>query len=176
MNNLYVAKIVNTSESEIDTPAGLLIPNRSVAVFFNLKIFKVAFDWLGAFDSGLKALNFTEDEISVEDAYPSILNAQRLAGNYSLDLTGKALWNIDVSRFILASVRSEILSSKLSDFNTSWSEVVTKLQMVTALVQLGMLDEASKVVLSIPRDLFLTDDRLSRWSLLCKSSDALAKE
>lgn len=173
MKNLYVASLLNSSSEELDTPAGALVPGQTVYIFFSLDVFNVAFDWLGAFEHGLKAFSFTGEEIPKELAYPAIINVQALASNYSMDLFSCALWNIDVSKYLLASVRSEILATKLSLYNTSWQQVVYKLNAITAVVQLGMLNEASAALLTVEQDLFLTAERLGRWSTMCKASDAI---
>lgn len=173
MNNIYVASVLNSASEDLATPAGVLVPGQTAYIFFNLDVFNVAFDWLGAFENGLKAFSFTGEEIRKEFAYPAIVKVQALAAGYGKDLFSSALWNIDVSKFLLASVRSEILATKLSLYNTSWQQVVYKLNAITAVVQLGMLNEASAALLTVEQDLFLTTERLGRWSTMCKASDAI---
>jgi len=172
--NIHIAKFRNPSQQAIKLgDNSLLQPGSSIFIFMNRKMFTPVFDWNIAFASGLEALDFEGNPISAASAIPACTMLQYLSQSLSTDLSGNALWNIEVSKYLIGATRTEILKAKLSDYGTTWQSVMTKLQTVSNLLLLGMFNEASLMLLTITPDEFLTTERLTRWSNMCSTADAI---
>jgi hypothetical protein len=173
MKIVYVATAVNPTQEALPLPNGDLLPGTSRDIFFDLDTFRHPFPWLDAIASGLVFKDFTGAELDPLDAYPAIQKLQKAAGESGVTLSDRALWNLEVAKYLLAAVRAETLDTDLSALGTTWQAVVAKFQSITGLVMLGMLNEARSALLVVPVDGFLTTARLTRWANFCHSADAL---
>lgn len=103
--------------------------------------------------------------ISESTACLSVI-CDRLIGASNVD---KIYANIELANVMIACVRSELLQYPQGE------SMMTKLSSVVSMLQVGMFYTASQVLLTIPTDEIITSDRLTKWSSMLISSDAITR-
>ena len=166
-----IYKLFNPTESIIQLPADLaLAPQGSVCVAFNHALLAPAFLWESVADAGVVAYALDGSIINPTEALDTLYTTQRRA---QLFPTGGVRWNIMVCPDLTTEVRNEMIVADLSALGVTVSQLLTKLEPVTGLLQLGMFKEASRMLPKIPVDGFLTPTRLASYSEICVASDAI---
>jgi hypothetical protein len=84
-----------------------------------------------------------------------------------LNTSEEVLRNIEVSKFLIAVVREELLNE------TDGEIYINKLKDVIISLQTGAFDVASGILLGMIPDDVITTERLDRWSDLCLCADAM---
>lgn len=90
----------------------------------------------------------------------------RLIGTSNVD---KIYANIEFANVMIACVRAELLQYPQGE------AMMSKLSSVVSMLQVGMFYTASQVLLTIPTDDIITSARLTKWSSMLISSDAITR-
>lgn len=169
MSRIYLLK--NNGSKSIATPCGTIAPGDSVVSYLHHSWYVVPFLWEDSFMNGLQAFGFAGDLIPTQEAITESYSLQALAQKTP---EGGCPWNIQVSDIIVLDVRLDGLSvPDWAALGTNGSAVAQKLAPVTNLLWVGMFNEASKLLKTIPTDGYLTAEKLAIFSNMAKSADAI---
>lgn len=90
------------------------------------------------------------------------------------EISGQVIWNILNTPIIVSQVRAEVLMTDFSQFQSTTEEsVLAKIAPIIPLLSVGMYHTASKNILALPIDEFLTEERKQKWEKLLLSTNAI---
>lgn len=122
----------------------------------------VAYDFYG---------NAIQDNIVV--SYLRMLQSD-IDGIFRNEIDGQVVWNILNTPIIVSQVRAEVLMTDFSKFQaTTEDSVLAKIASIIPLLSVGMYHTASKGILALPIDEFLTEERKQKWATLLLTTNAV---
>lgn len=142
-----------------------------ILFFYNRENRDGRYDPYYVIDNAIIILDIFGNEISRDEA---IIEFNKQYGMFIDDVSALSniYFNIDISKYIISIVRLELLDIQ---YNQGCTQILEELSDIIPLIQLGMFDTASKILLTKESDI-ITEEQLIRWSNLLISSDSINKE
>lgn len=174
-----ILKIKNTSGSKIERLDLILEVDEEKYIFFsswllsdsgNYLISCIQDDLITCYDT--EALEMTKQD-AIDNINFMINFLLKNSCNDETNISSQVVLNIEISKYIIAIVRANMINTSLSELGLSGAALLNKLSGVVGAIQLGMFKEASQLLLSLEFDNYLTSERLNRYSNLVLSADAI---
>lgn len=153
--------------------------NSNKMVFFNHAYLKsipfsdlmngslIGYDILGNEISSELLMNIISNII--KESY-SIIESSPLSTSIE-DYYGKSLWNLEVSKYAISTVRADVIYSDIK--TDTVANILNVLKPSIEYIQLGMFAEASSELRGTTPTVFLTRAKLDMYADMISSADAL---